>query len=60
MEIVIVNKSEARVFYSDGRVLRLTTDRDVRELIYWLLDIHMRLVNDDITQEIVIERREVA
>ena len=60
-KIVIVNKHLAYiVFTDDRRNISLSSDRDVRELIYWFFDIHMRLANDDITQKIYVDEREVA
>jgi len=57
---VIVNKHMAYIIFYDKSPVSLHSDRDIRELIYWLLDIHMRLVNDDITQVIDISEMEKA
>ena len=54
-KIVIVSKSMAYIVFHDKSPISLYSDTDVRELIYWLLDIHVRLDNDDITQVIEID-----
>ena len=59
-KIVIVNKHLAYLIFTDRRPIGFSSYRDVRELIYWFLEIHMRLVNDDITQKIYINMEDVA
>jgi hypothetical protein len=54
-KIVIVGKHVAYLIFYDREPVRLSSDRDIREMIYWLLDIQLRLVNDDITQEINLD-----
>ena len=59
--IVIVNKHQAYIiFVGDRHPIGLSSDRDVRELIYWFFDFHRNIKNDDITEKIYIDTREVA
>ena len=53
-KIVIVDRHTAYLIYTDRPMVVLSSDRDIREVVFWLLGIEMRLVNDDITQEIVL------
>lgn len=54
-KIIIVNTHMAYIIFYDKPAVCLTSDRDIRELIYIMFDIHVRLVNDDITQVIELD-----
>ena len=55
-KIIIVNKYMAYIVFYDKATVSLHSDRDIRELIYWMLDIHRNLANDDITQVIDLDK----
>lgn len=60
-KVVIVNLHLALIIFEDNRrPVSLSSDRDVRELVYWFFDISRRLVNDDITEVIEIDELEKA
>jgi len=54
-KIVILNKHKAMLIFRDKPPVYITSDRDVREMIYWMFDIHRNIINDDITQAIDME-----
>jgi hypothetical protein len=53
-KIIIVSKHVAFIIFFDRTPVCLISDRDVREVIYMMFDIHRRLVNDDVTQKIEV------
>ena len=60
-KVVIVNLHLALIiFEGDRHPVALSSDRDIRELVYWFFDIQKRLVNDDITQKIDLSELEKA
>ena len=60
-KVVIVNMHLALIiFVGDRHPVSLTSDRDIREMVYWFFDINVRLVNDDITQKIDLYELEKA
>lgn len=54
-KIVIVNRNHALIIFTDKAAISLYSDRDVREVLYWFCNIHLRLANDDITQKIYLD-----